>query len=146
MFGWAIFVATLTAQALACDSCYGPAHNIVQTRHVRRMQPNAVQPVDGPRSELAWGQLNILHTTDTHGWLEGHLKEGSYSADWGDFASFVAHMKQKAKALKTDLLLIDTGVRNGTREAMWPIVKTMGASVMELLERALQWPLMRQFV
>ena len=34
------------------------------------------------------GQLNVIHTTDTHGWLEGHILEKNYGADWGDFVSF----------------------------------------------------------
>jgi hypothetical protein len=47
--------------------------------------------------------------TDTHGWLEGHLKEQNYGADWGDFKSFTEHMKHMAGNLGVDLLLIDTG-------------------------------------
>lgn len=47
--------------------------------------------------------------TDTHGWLEGHLKEQNYGADWGDFVSFSTHMKHKAGNLGVDLLLVDTG-------------------------------------
>ena len=30
-----------------------------------------------PLRDLKWGQLNFLHTTDTHGWLAGHLQEYS---------------------------------------------------------------------
>jgi hypothetical protein len=47
--------------------------------------------------------------TDTHGWLEGHLKEQNYGADWGDFVTFAKHMKHKAGNMGVDLLLIDTG-------------------------------------
>jgi len=42
---------------------------------VRASQPGAVQPVAAPMRNLTWGQLNFLHTTDTHGWLAGHLLE-----------------------------------------------------------------------
>lgn len=38
-------------------------------------QPGAVEPVAAPMRDLTWGQLNFLHTTDTHGWLGGHLQE-----------------------------------------------------------------------
>lgn len=38
-------------------------------------QPEAVSPVEAPLRELQWAQLNILHTTDVHGWLGGHLQE-----------------------------------------------------------------------
>lgn len=38
-------------------------------------QPGAVKPVAAPMRDLIWGQLNFLHTTDTHGWVSGHLLE-----------------------------------------------------------------------
>ena len=38
-------------------------------------QPSAARPVPAPLRQLEWAQLNILHTTDTHGWLAGHLQE-----------------------------------------------------------------------
>ena len=38
-------------------------------------QPGAVKPEPAPMRDLTWGQLNFLHTTDTHGWLGGHLQE-----------------------------------------------------------------------
>jgi len=47
----------------------------VLTRNVRRMQPDASNATTSPRAPLEWGQINFLHTTDTHGWLEGHIKE-----------------------------------------------------------------------
>jgi 2',3'-cyclic-nucleotide 2'-phosphodiesterase (5'-nucleotidase family) len=78
------------------------------------MQPDAKSAASLPKTPLDWGQLNFLHTTDTHGWLEGHLKEENYGADWGDFSAFTKHMKAKAKALDVDLLLIDTGEFMGT--------------------------------
>ncbi|KAF2139316.1 uncharacterized protein K452DRAFT_232787 [Aplosporella prunicola CBS 121167] len=74
-------------------------------------QPNAPLPKAAPLRELPWAQLNFLHTTDTHGWLGGHLQESSYSADWGDYVSFAKHMRDKADADGVDLLLIDTGDR-----------------------------------
>ncbi|KAJ4355129.1 hypothetical protein N0V95_003211 [Ascochyta clinopodiicola] len=73
------------------------------------MQPDASNATTGPKAPLEWGQINFLHTTDTHGWLEGHIKEQNYGADWGDFVSFTRHMKQKANKLGVDLLLVDTG-------------------------------------
>lgn len=76
------------------------------------MQPDAQNATTGPKGPLEWGQLNFLHTTDTHGWLEGHIKEQNYGADWGDYVSFTRVMKQKARRLGVDLLLVDTGVRS----------------------------------
>ncbi len=54
-----------------------------------------------------------LHLTDVHGWYQGHQKksepEPNYSGDWGDFASFVSHMRKLAKKKGVDLILVDTG-------------------------------------
>jgi hypothetical protein len=103
-------LALLSATAsLACDSCYGPANYDIHTRFVRRQQPEALNATTLPRAPLEWGQLNFLHTTDTHAWLAGHLKEQNYGADWGDFVSFTRRMRQKAGNLGVDLLLVDTG-------------------------------------
>ncbi|TID23626.1 hypothetical protein E2P81_ATG03191 [Venturia nashicola] len=102
-------LALFVGGALACGDCSAPQNEVIQTRLVRRMQPDAQNATSGPKAPLEWGQVNFLQTTDTHGWLEGHIKEKNYGADWGDFVSFTSHMKQKAKSLGVDLLLIDTG-------------------------------------
>ncbi|GAD95787.1 Ser/Thr protein phosphatase family [Paecilomyces variotii No. 5] len=86
-------------------------------------QPSASDPIPAPLRDLKWGQLNFLHTTDTHGWLAGHLQEPSYSADWGDYVSFATHMREKAEAQGRDLLVIDTGDRvegNGLYDSSEP--------------------------
>ncbi|KAK1671715.1 calcineurin-like phosphoesterase [Colletotrichum godetiae] len=107
---WAsLALAFGAAPALACESCEHPERDVVLTRNVRRAQPDAQAATVAPRGPLSWGQLNFLHTTDTHGWLEGHIREQNYGADWGDFVSFVKHMRQKAKDLDVDLLVVDTG-------------------------------------
>jgi 2',3'-cyclic-nucleotide 2'-phosphodiesterase (5'-nucleotidase family) len=89
---------------------------VVQTRLVRRMQPGARNAVTGPNRALEWGQVNFLHTTDTHGWLAGHMKEPNYGADWGDFLSFTKGMRREAANLGVDLLIVDTGVRGNSEE------------------------------
>lgn len=61
--------------------------------------------------ELQWGQLNFLHTTDTHGWHGGHLQESQYSSDWGDYISLAHHLRKRADDEGRDLLLVDTGDR-----------------------------------
>ncbi|KAI9842672.1 MAG: hypothetical protein M1837_006957 [Sclerophora amabilis] len=104
-----INLIALASAGWACDSCYGPQDDVVMTRKVRRMQPESRNATVHPRAPLEWGQINFLHTTDTHGWLEGHLKERNYGADWGDFVTFSRHMKHKAGNLGVDLLLVDTG-------------------------------------
>lgn len=106
----ATLATAATHTALACDGCYGPqARDVTLTRHRPRMQPDAQNAVSQPRAPLEWGQINFLHTTDTHGWLEGHLKEQNYGADWGDWVSFVKHLNQTAIDADVDLLVVDTG-------------------------------------
>ncbi|KAG6022667.1 hypothetical protein E4U41_002214 [Claviceps citrina] len=86
-------------------------------------QPGAVKPVAAPMRDLPWGQINFLHTTDTHGWIGGHLLEPQYSADWGDYIAFSQHLKKRADHSWTDLLVVDTGDRvegNGLYDASSP--------------------------
>lgn len=73
--------------------------------------------------DLKIGQLNFLHTTDTHGWLGSHLLQPDYDADWGDFVSFVSSFKKNRLNKDQDLLLIDTGDKhdgNGLTDATNP--------------------------
>ncbi|KAJ5241878.1 uncharacterized protein N7469_000205 [Penicillium citrinum] len=86
-------------------------------------QPSAPAPIRTPLRDLHLGQLNFLHTTDTHGWLAGHLLEPSYSADWGDYISFTQRMREKIEAQGRDLLVIETGDRvegNGLYDSSEP--------------------------
>lgn len=85
-------------------------HNVMA-----RTQPGALQTLPQEIKDIHWGQLNFLSTTDTHGWLAGHLLDENYSADYGDLADFVRKMKTKADVLGVDLLLIDSGdLHDGT--------------------------------
>jgi hypothetical protein len=46
--------------------------------HVRRGQGKGPgQHLSPPTRPLDWGDINIIHTTDSHGWLLGHTK-GSF--------------------------------------------------------------------
>ncbi|KAI2786800.1 hypothetical protein POX_g09194 [Penicillium oxalicum] len=86
-------------------------------------QPSAPAPISAPLRELQFGQLNFLHTTDTHGWLAGHLQEPSYSADWGDYISFAERIREKVEGNGQDLLVVDTGDRvegNGLYDSSEP--------------------------
>ena len=74
-------------------------------------QPGASHPPSGPSRALPRGELEILSTTDTHGWLRGHLganvPEPNASGDFGDLYSFVTRVRE----LDTDrdVLLVDSG-------------------------------------
>ncbi|KIK61123.1 hypothetical protein GYMLUDRAFT_43221 [Collybiopsis luxurians FD-317 M1] len=99
----------LVAIADACGDGHGHDH------HESHPYPQLTKP----SRPLEWGDLNIIHTTDTHGWLLGHqhisFPEPNYSGDLGDFASFVKHMKDIALEKDVDLLLIDSGdLHDGT--------------------------------
>lgn len=91
-------------------------HNLMRRHDLnKRIQPGALTTLPQQIKDIHWGQLNIISTTDTHGWLAGHLLDENYSADYGDFASFVREMKAKADALGVDLLLVDSGdLHDGT--------------------------------
>lgn len=102
----------LVASAFACPGEEDHHHEF----HKREF-PSTTLPV--PSKPLVWGDVNIIHTTDSHGWLLGHQKtsfpepnyryalnadsmdfradyDSGFSGDLGDFSSFVAHMKQTA--------------------------------------------------
>jgi hypothetical protein len=86
-------------------------------------QPSAPDPYEAPLRDLKFGQLNFLHTTDTHGWHAGHLLEPSFAADWGDYIDFAGRLREKLEADGKDLLVIDTGDRiegNGLYDASDP--------------------------
>ncbi|KAF5120720.1 hypothetical protein DV495_004465 [Geotrichum candidum] len=87
-------------------------------------QPSSRTPsVPYPIRNLTWGQLNFIHTTDTHGWLPGHLLEPSFGADWGDLISFTQHARRLADEAGVDILVVDSGDRhdgNGLSDATSP--------------------------
>ncbi|BFZ57100.1 hypothetical protein PYCC9005_004150 [Savitreella phatthalungensis] len=106
--------ATLPALTLACDDddWYSP-----EFRHSiqKRSQPGAVSAPTAPIQKLKFGQVNVAYTTDTHGWLASHATLPSYSADWGDYISFLDCMMAKADALGVDLIVADAGdLHDGT--------------------------------
>ncbi|KAL7923502.1 Metallo-dependent phosphatase-like protein [Trichoderma austrokoningii] len=95
-------LATLLPVALACGS------------HDRAMARQTLLSMFAMSSAFSM-ELRMPSTTDSHGWLEGHLKEQNYGTDWGDFATFLRRMKQAAHAMDVDLLLVDK-VLNTTSE------------------------------
>ncbi|KAI6041601.1 hypothetical protein EDC04DRAFT_2601541 [Pisolithus marmoratus] len=126
----------LASLAAARGDRHLPAREANGQSHVE-MQEYPQVPLTPPHQPLVWGDFNVIHTTDTHGWLLGHQRtsfpEPHFSGDLGDFATFVAHMKfiTKASSMSTicafrllmcqlqqkgvDLLLVDSGdLHDGT--------------------------------
>lgn len=62
----AVVLAADSKPALACPD--GEHHSQVP---LRRPSTAALTP---PTHPLVWGDINVIHTTDTHGWLLGHQK------------------------------------------------------------------------
>jgi len=104
-------LAALLAVVRIARTCDGHDHDHAHERLVRRSSSSSV--IAAPKVPLEWGDINFIHTTDSHGWLLGHQKlsppEPNYSGDLGTFSSFVSHMKAKALEKNVDLLLIDSG-------------------------------------
>lgn len=48
----------LGSPTLACDSCEHPERDVVLTRNVRRMQPDAENATVLPKGPLAWGKYS----------------------------------------------------------------------------------------
>jgi 2',3'-cyclic-nucleotide 2'-phosphodiesterase (5'-nucleotidase family) len=97
------FAAALTVTAVyALGSSNNPAFSPQQ-------QPEAMNSTEIPTRPLPWGNINFLHTSDSHGWMDGHHNVPSWGGDWGDFVSFTARMRKLAEQKKVDLLVVDTG-------------------------------------
>lgn len=86
-------------------------------------QPSSKDPKNQKHGKLTWGDINILQTTDIHGWFPGHLLEPDFGADFGDFISFAHHLHNISNTTGVDLLLVDSGDRsdgNGLSDASDP--------------------------
>lgn len=66
----------LTLFAVGAVACPGEEHDHAHDDHAhvhsKRLFPQTQLPV--PTRPLEWGDVNIIHTTDSHGWLLGHQK------------------------------------------------------------------------
>lgn len=146
----AVLVASAPSgiQACADDDWYHPEFDNILAK---RIQPGAVAARPQPIDALQWGQFNILHTTDTHGWYQAHVTDPNYSADYGDFLTFVQRMKAKADVLGVDLLVADSGdLHDGTGyadlgtslngELSVPIFKTLPYDLLSIGNHELYTP------
>ncbi|KAJ4483664.1 Metallo-dependent phosphatase-like protein [Lentinula aciculospora] len=108
-------LASLSASVVsACSDEHAHDHGHA---HQKRLFPQT--QLTKPTRPLDWGDLNIIHTTDTHDkcLLLAIALSLCFSiiGDFGDFSSFVQHMKQIAIEKDVDLLLVDSGdLHDGT--------------------------------
>ncbi|KAF9445490.1 hypothetical protein P691DRAFT_265564 [Macrolepiota fuliginosa MF-IS2] len=114
---WFSFLG-LALPGLLVEACDGHNHAKRDSAHSHPAPAPPIAPAP-PSRPLEWGDFNIIHTTDSHGWLLGHQKttfpEPNYSGTLGDFSSFVTHMKELADKRGVDLLLVDSGdLHDGT--------------------------------
>ncbi|GAA5903580.1 hypothetical protein JCM8208_003630 [Rhodotorula glutinis] len=127
----------LLALAAAVQLPFHPPSTLADSSRALQ-QPDSTPPVDYPYRQLPWGEVNVLATTDTHGWLLGHQRnEPSFSGDWGDYYSFVQRMKAEARRRGVDLLLVDAGDRvdgNGLVDAE-PSPHPKGYTALEIFSR-----------
>ncbi|KAF7352259.1 Vacuolar protein [Mycena venus] len=102
--GLIVLIGTLSASGVRFDESQWP---------IRTPSSWNSQRLSTPSRPLQWGDINVISTTDTHGWLLGHQHESfpepNYSGTWGDYAAFVSHMKELAEEKDVDLLLVDSG-------------------------------------
>jgi len=99
------------------------------------IQPESHSPPPNQEfRELVWGDINFLHTTDNHGWHAGHLQEPQYSADLGDYTSFIRHMRRRADEKGVDLLVLDSGDR-AEGNGLWDASDPRGVVTRSLVRR-----------
>ncbi|KAJ6615583.1 Metallo-dependent phosphatase-like protein [Mycena sp. CBHHK59/15] len=91
------FIGVLALGALSCASAHeGEAQ--IPFRGLSR--PQTLPP---PSRPLQWGDINVIHTTDTHGWLLGHQKQSFPEPNY------------RIQEKDVDLLLVDSGdLHDGT--------------------------------
>jgi 2',3'-cyclic-nucleotide 2'-phosphodiesterase (5'-nucleotidase family) len=100
-------------------SLFNPYNKIKIRQQLNSRLPN----INEPLRNLKIGELNFLHTTDTHGWYLGHINQKQYSADWGDLISFHSNLLKNINNHNSDLLLVDSGDRhdgNGLSDLTFP--------------------------
>ena len=120
--GIGVVLALLNLASTVVVRACGDDHDHAHDRVKRGSAGAGLGPawsIAAPTRPLEWGELNVIHTTDSHGWLLGHQKssvpEPNYSGTFGDFADFVRYMKEEALKRGVDLLLVDSGdVHDGT--------------------------------
>jgi 2',3'-cyclic-nucleotide 2'-phosphodiesterase (5'-nucleotidase family) len=85
----------------------------VRSRHSRSVRHGreAVAAATAARAGVASFEhdVNIVHLTDVHSWLSGHMHEPDDEADYPDVLAFFQHLKGMAHAQGKDLFMFNSG-------------------------------------
>jgi 2',3'-cyclic-nucleotide 2'-phosphodiesterase (5'-nucleotidase family) len=65
---------SLVGLAVACADHELNARDPHAHAHVHEKREYPQFPLTPPSRPLVWSDFNVIHTTDTHGWLLGHQK------------------------------------------------------------------------
>ena len=89
-----------------------------------------------PHSPLPWGDVNLLYTTDVHGWYSGNRRVDKNPASLGDLSSLKHWLQREAAERGVDVFLVDTGdyidgsgladVTTPSGLLVWPLLLEMG--------------------
>lgn len=93
-----LLIASIASFLTLIQSC--PEHEHHGQHHFSTLRfSNSKSSTGGAVRSLQWGDVQIIHTTDIHGWYSKEAgstePEPDFSGDWGDFASFVARELRK---------------------------------------------------
>ncbi|KNC82535.1 hypothetical protein SARC_05183 [Sphaeroforma arctica JP610] len=66
-------------------------------------------PTDDTTNNGVVFDVNILQTTDIHGWITGHRHQPTYNCDIGDVYSFTTHMRELANNRNSSFMMFDSG-------------------------------------
>lgn len=98
-----LFVGFYFGLVSGCEDDHSHGHD-----HFRRLAPST--PLTPPTRPLDWGNVNVIHTTDTHGWLLGHQKksfpEPNYRCTLFLFSKIDANFLYSIVATLESLLLL----------------------------------------
>lgn len=68
------FAAGQVLSALSLVNACAEGHDEHENSHGPSKREHLSAPLTPPSRPLHWGDINVLHTTDSHGWLLGHQK------------------------------------------------------------------------
>jgi 2',3'-cyclic-nucleotide 2'-phosphodiesterase (5'-nucleotidase family) len=77
-----LVAATLLCLALRGAACAGDHARDVHVHEYMEKREYPQVPLTPPYRPLVWGDFNVIHTTDTHGWLLGHQKASFPEPDY----------------------------------------------------------------